>query len=106
MNRPPMPPIFVFIFDVSQPALDSGYLAQATFTLKGLIEEGALPGGDRTKVCFLAYDKALYFFNLRPTLKQPQRMIVSDTSDVFLPQPDDFLVNLSESYDLVLSLLE
>jgi len=69
MNRPPMPPIFVFLFDVSQPALDSGYLAQATFTIKGLIEEGSLPGGDSTKVCFLAYDKHVYFFNLRPTLK-------------------------------------
>lgn len=26
MNRPPMPPTYVFIFDVSQPAIDSGYL--------------------------------------------------------------------------------
>lgn len=71
MNRPPMPPTFVFLFDVSQPALDSGYLSQATFTIKGLIEEGALPGGERTRVCFMAYDKHLYYFSLRSTLKQP-----------------------------------
>ena len=44
-----------------------------------------MPGGDRTKVCFMAYDKNLYFFNLRSTLKQPQMMIVTDTQDVFLP---------------------
>ena len=43
----------------------------AVQTLKGVIEEDGLPGGDRTKVCFLAFDKQLYFFNLRSTLKQP-----------------------------------
>lgn len=26
MNRPPMPPSYIFCFDVSQPAIDSGYL--------------------------------------------------------------------------------
>lgn len=26
MNRPPMPPTFVFVMDVSKPAIDSGYL--------------------------------------------------------------------------------
>jgi protein transport protein SEC24 len=26
MNRPPMPPTYVFLFDVSKPAIDSGYL--------------------------------------------------------------------------------
>lgn len=106
MNRPPMPPTYIFMFDVSQPAIDSGYLAQATHTIKGLVEENALPGGDRAKVCFIAFDKNLTFFNLRSTLKQPQMMVVTDTTDAFLPQPDDLLVNLSDSYDLVLTLLD
>jgi protein transport protein SEC24 len=26
MNRPPMPPTFIFLFDVSQPAIESGYI--------------------------------------------------------------------------------
>ena len=101
-----MCPTFVFLFDVSQPALASGYLQQATHTIKGIFEEGSMPGADRVKVCFIAYDKNLYFFNLRPTLKQPQMMIITDTSEAYLPQPDDMLVNLSDSFDLVLSLLE
>lgn len=71
MNRPPMPPTFLFLLDVSQQAVDSGYLTQATSTIKGIIEEGTLPGGERTRVAFLAYDKNLYYFNLRSTLKQP-----------------------------------
>jgi protein transport protein SEC24 len=67
-----------------------------------LIEEGALPGGERARVSFLAYDKNLYFFNLRSTMKAPQMLVISDIHDVFLPQPDDLLVNLNDSYDLVL----
>ena len=71
MNRPPMPPTYIFLFDVSQEAINSGYLQQATSTIKGAIDEGTLPGGERTRVCFLAFDKNLYYFNLRSTLKQP-----------------------------------
>ena len=85
MNRPPMPPTFIFCFDVSQPAVESGYLAMAVQTIKGVIEEDALPGGERTRVCFLAFDKQLYFFNLRSTLKQPQMLAVADIHDIFLP---------------------
>jgi len=80
-----MPPTFVFVFDVSQPAIESGYLAQAAQTIKGIIEEGTLPDGERTRVCFLAYDKNLYFFNLRSTLKQPQMMTIPEATDPFLP---------------------
>ena len=83
MNRPPMPPTFIFLLDVSQQAVESGYLTQATSTIKSIIEEGTLPGDTRTRIAFLAFDKNLYYFNLRSTLKQPQMMVVP-TAD-FLP---------------------
>jgi protein transport protein SEC24 len=54
----------------------------------------------------LAYDKNLYFFNLRSTLKQPQMMVVPNANDAFLPLPDEMLVTLSESYDIIISLLD
>lgn len=57
MNRPPMPPTYVFLFDVSQPALDLEYLQQATHTIKSIFEEQSIPGCDRAKVCFMAFDK-------------------------------------------------
>jgi protein transport protein SEC24 len=101
-----MPPTFIFLFDVSQPAIESGYLFQAASTIKGIIEEGSMPGGDRTRVCFLAFDKNLYFFNLRSTLKQPQMMVVPNANNAFLPQPEDMLVSLSDSYDIIISMLD
>lgn len=44
MNRPPMPPTYLFAFDVSKPAVESGYLAFACSTLKSVIEQQLLPG--------------------------------------------------------------
>jgi len=65
-----------------------------------------LPGGDRIRIGFLAYDKNLYYFNLRSTLKQPQMLVVPDTSENYLPQPDDLLVTLNDSYDIICQLLD
>ena len=74
MNRPPMPPTFIFAFDVSKPAVDSGYLELACSTIKSVIEQELLAGmaeNKRTKIAFLSYDKNLHFYNLRSILKQP-----------------------------------
>jgi len=73
MNRPPMPPTFLFAFDVSKPAIDSGYLAMACSTLKSVIEQQLLAGqaDERTKIAFLTYDSHVHFYNLRSILKQP-----------------------------------
>jgi protein transport protein SEC24 len=65
-----------------------------------------LPGGERTRVAFLAFDKNLYYFNLRSTLKQPQMMVVPELTDNYLPQPDDLLVNLNDSFDIICTLLD
>jgi len=101
-----MPPTYVFLIDASQQAVESGYLAQMTLTIKGIIEEGTLPGGDRIRIGFLAFDKNLYYFNLRSTLKQPQMLVVPDSGENYLPQPDDLLVTLNDSYDIICQLLD
>ena len=33
-------------------------------------------------------------------------LVVSDIDPMYLPQPDDLLVNLTDSYDLVINLLD
>ena len=71
MNRPPMPPTFLFAFDVSKPAIDSGYLALACSTMKSVIEQNLLAGmaDERAKIAFLTYDSHVHFYNLKSTLK-------------------------------------
>lgn len=64
-----MPPTYLFAFDVSKPAIDSGYLAMACSTIKSVIEQDILPGGERAKVAFITYDDNVHFYNLKSTLK-------------------------------------
>lgn len=40
------------------------------------------------------------------SLTQPQMMVVSDLDDIFVPLPDDLLVNLSESRSVVEALVD
>ena len=71
MNRPPMPPTYVFVLDVSRPAIETGYLEICTSTIKNVIESQLLPGGERTRIGIITYDSSVHFYNLRSTLKQP-----------------------------------
>jgi protein transport protein SEC24 len=61
MNRPPMPPTFLFAFDVSKPAIQSGYLQVACQTIKNAIEQQLLPGlqQERVKIAFLTYNDSV-----------------------------------------------
>jgi protein transport protein SEC24 len=43
---------------------------------------------------------------VQSSLAQPQMMVVSDLDDIFLPLPDDLLVNLSESRSVVETFLD
>lgn len=106
MNRPPMPPTFVFILDVSKAAVDSGYVALACSTIKSCLEYMNQASNERLRFGLITYDASVHFYNLRSTLKQPQMFVVSDTEKVFLPQPDDLIVNVSDSIDVINSLLD
>ncbi|KAL4572013.1 hypothetical protein LXL04_018781 [Taraxacum kok-saghyz] len=68
MVRPPMPPLYFFLIDVSIYSVKSGMLESS--------------------------------------LTQPQMMVVSDLDDIFVPLPDDLLVNLSESRTVVDAFLD
>lgn len=43
---------------------------------------------------------------MQSSLTHPQMMVVSDLDDVFVPLPDDLLVNLSESRNVVGTFLD
>jgi protein transport protein SEC24 len=105
MNRPPMAPTFLFVFDVSKSALDSGYLPIATSSILKAIEADSIPGGDRTNIGFLTFDDKVHYYNLKSTLKQPQMIVNTDDDPDFLPLPEDLMVNLTDSKDLVIELL-
>lgn len=132
--RPPMPPVFFFVIDVSVTAVNSGMVATAAAAIKSCLDR--LPGAERTRVGFLTYDNHLHFYNLKSSLTQPQMMVrpsararccrtpgaeaeqrwirgdgallqvVSEIEDPFIPQPDDLIVNLHESRGVVDAFLD
>ena len=104
MMRPPQPPVYVFVLDVSVTAVQSGMLHTCIDTIKQTLDD--LPGAPRTRMGIITFDNSVHFYNLKSTLKQPQMMVVPDLTELFIPVPDDLLVNVAESRDLIDSLLE
>ncbi|CAD0198408.1 unnamed protein product [Chrysodeixis includens] len=103
MLRPPQPAVYLFLFDVSQLARESGYLQVACDTLKANLD--SLPGDARTQIGFICYDAHVHYYLMGEGLTRPKEMTVLDIDDVFLPSPESLLVNLSERRELVRELL-
>jgi len=106
MVRPPQPPVFMFVIDVSYTAVVTGMLDCVVSTIKDAIQEKKLPGGQRAQMGIITFDTALHFYNLNSNLPQPQMLVVSDLEDLFLPLPDDILVPISESESTIITLLD
>lgn len=43
---------------------------------------------------------------MKQNLKQPQIIVITDLDDLFIPVPDELLININEAKDLLLNLLD
>ncbi|KAF7706425.1 hypothetical protein HF521_019679 [Silurus meridionalis] len=107
-NKPPNPPAYIFMIDVSYNNIKSGLVKLICEELKTLLEhlpkeEGAESSAIR--VGFVTYNKILHFFNVNSALAQPQMMVVSDVAEMFVPLLDGFLVSFQESRSVINNLL-
>ncbi|XP_068136686.1 protein transport protein Sec24D [Hyperolius riggenbachi] len=107
-NKPPNPPAFIFMIDVSYNNIKNGVVRLICEELKTLLDN--LPREENAeqsaiRVGFVTYNKVLHFYNVNSNLAQPQMMVVTDTAEVFLPLLDGFLVNFSESRSVINNLL-
>ncbi|XP_042161464.1 protein transport protein Sec24C [Oncorhynchus tshawytscha] len=108
-NKLPQPPSFIFFIDVSYNAVKSGMVNIVCQELKTLLDylPRENPEADSVvRVGFVTYNKVLHFYNVKSSLAQPQMMVVSDVSDMFLPLLDGFLVNVNDSRMVIESLLD
>ncbi|KAJ2161266.1 COPII subunit [Coemansia sp. RSA 552] len=104
MVRPPMPPVYVFLIDVSYPSVQIGAPGVIARTILSALDR--IPNvDDRTRVAFIGVDTCLHFFQVRPNCAEPQQFVVGDLEDVFLPSPTDLLVNLRECREGIENLL-
>eukprot|EP00064_Thunnus_orientalis_P001441 superscaffoldBa00000098_g1444 len=117
-NKPPNPPAYIFMIDVSYNNIKSGLVKLICDELKTLLdklprclssfsltsEEGV--ESSAIKVGFVTYNKVLHFYNVKSALAQPQMMVVSDTAEMFVPLLDGFLVNYQDSKAVIYNLLD
>lgn len=96
MVRPPMPPVYLFVLEVTPAAISSGALLAMVSGIK--VSLNALPDEGRTRVGLITFDAAVHF-HILPAGKEadPTIATVADTTDMFLPRPDGILVQLAES---------
>ncbi|XP_063748485.1 protein transport protein Sec24C isoform X2 [Eleginops maclovinus] len=108
-NKIPQPPAYIFLIDVSYNAVKSGMVNIVCEELKTLLDylPRENPEMDSVvRVGFVTYNKVLHFYNVKSSLAQPQMLVVSDVSDMFVPLLDGFLVNVNESRQVIESLLD
>ncbi|KAH7345229.1 Sec23/Sec24 trunk domain-containing protein [Rhizoctonia solani] len=104
MVRPPAPPVYAFLIDVSHNAVQSGMVAT---TARAILESlDRIPNtDDRTKIAIIGFDSSLHFFSVVPESTDITQLVVSDLEDIFLPKPTDLLINLTEARSGIESLL-
>lgn len=87
----PKPPAYVFAIDVSYNNIKSGLVSLLCQNMKSILKRlprevpsnqpGAKPVSVR--VGFITYTKEIHFYNIKPTLAQPQMMVVSDVGVIY-----------------------
>eukprot|EP00924_Labyrinthula_sp_SR-Ha-C_P011074 maker-scaffold_51-snap-gene-0.8-mRNA-1 protein AED:0.02 eAED:0.02 QI:71/0.83/0.71/1/0.66/0.57/7/0/1010 len=128
MVRPPMPPVYVFALDLSPEPAQSKMLLQTIRTIRKTIVEKTLLGAPRTKIGFIGLTATeVNFYSLSKDFQSPKVLtldinLLSDYSNeekkgkdtqknatsggVFLPVPEDLLVNLEDNNEAVMKILD
>ncbi|PFH31291.1 putative transport protein Sec24 [Besnoitia besnoiti] len=103
MIRPPQPPAYLFLIDVSAAAVASGLVESACAGIRAALTSGRLPGCSGGGAAAAAAG---------PTAgpcggkRRPQVLVMPEIDDVFLPLSDDLFVNFAENRDAVLDTLD
>ncbi|CRH00749.1 protein transport protein Sec24A, putative [Plasmodium relictum] len=111
MIRPPQPPVYLFLIDVTVTSVNSGLLDVICNTIKKLLPKNndinnKKSFDSRTLIGIITFDSTIHFYNLNSNLKQTQMMIVPDIQDIFIPLPEDILVNAHECQNIIDNLLD
>ena len=96
MVRPPMPPTYCFVIDVSQAARVSGMTSTLCDVLVSLLDSQSFPGLPRTQLSILLYGHEVHLLGF-PCDNGPIRLytVGKSSEDLFLPVPiDELLVSV------------
>eukprot|EP00002_Diphylleia_rotans_P002347 TRINITY_DN114_c0_g1_i2.p1 TRINITY_DN114_c0_g1~~TRINITY_DN114_c0_g1_i2.p1 ORF type:complete len:810 (-),score=160.55 TRINITY_DN114_c0_g1_i2:379-2808(-) len=104
MVRPPQPPVYFFVIDVSYSAISSGLLQVVCQTIRNILDE--IPGGRRAQIGFLTFDTTLHFYNIAANSTTPKMIVSNELDQIHIPIPSGLLVELHSSRTLIEQLLD
>lgn len=87
MVRPPQPPVYVFVLDVSYSAVSSGILATACAAIKEALPNIGGGGAGRSLLGFITHDTSVHFYAIKKDGSMPSMLVVPDLEDLFVPTP-------------------
>lgn len=97
----PVPQRHMFLIDVCVDSMRREIPKLAVEAIRRSL--AALPKGVR--IAIVTFDRALHFYNLNPSLEQPQMMVVNDIQDPFVPLEEGLFVDPDESSAVIDALL-
>lgn len=103
MLRPPQPAVYLWLLDTSRQAVDTGYLKIVCDTLMDHLDN--IPGDKRALIGFMTFSATVQFYLMPEGGTNVDLLEVGDLDDIFVPHPDDLLVNLHEQRDQIEELL-
>ncbi|KAK8725210.1 hypothetical protein OTU49_010755 [Cherax quadricarinatus] len=99
MLRPPQPATYLWVLDVSRQAVDTGYLKIVCDVLLAHLDK--IPGDRRIMIGFITFSNSVQFYLMGEDQKHVQMLEVGEIEEMFVPNPEDLLVNLEQSHSLV-----
>jgi len=87
--RPLSPLKILFAVDVSYVSISSGMFDVCVQSIRNIL--ATIPEDSPTRVGIMTYDTSVHFYNLSPSLQQPQMLVLADTENVFIPIGEEVL---------------
>lgn len=100
--RPPQPPAYFFLIDVTYYTANNSVLHITSDVLKQLVDN--LPGDDRTRIGIATFDSRIHYYDL--TKSRPHIQICGDTSETLVPPGHQYFFNKNEYIDNFKALLD
>ena len=99
MLRPPQPAVYLWLFDTSRQAVDTGYLQVVCDLLLEQLDH--IPGDRRSLIGFMSFSATVQFYLMPEGSNVVEQLEVGDLDDIFVPQPEDLLVSLRDQREQI-----
>lgn len=102
----PVPLHHLFLIDVSRNSIKKELPKLAVEAIRTVLYGNEKKYPAKARIGIATYDRAVHFYNLRPTLEQAQMMVMSDIDDPFVPLEIGLFVDPEESRLVIEDLLD